>query len=120
MAWGGGPAGARADRGRGSSAGGDPAGMGSPDPGRGAAGDQQSLLHALGDDDPAEVQAGTADRIRRLITEAGDDLRTKPEPREWSVLQCIGHPADAEMVMGTRYRFVLAQDEPEIIGYDQD
>jgi len=94
--------------------------MASPDPVREATAYQQSLLNALGDDDPADVQAGTPDRIRRLIAAAGDDLRTKPEPGEWSVLECIGHVADGEMVMGTRYRFVLAQDEPEIIGYDQD
>ena len=94
--------------------------MTSPDPVRDAQAYQQSLLDALGDDDPAEAQATTPDRIRRLIAASGPDLRTKPAPREWSVLACIGHVTDAEIVMSARYRWVLAHDEPELIGYDQD
>ena len=94
--------------------------MTSPDPVSEARAYQAMLLAALGDDDPSEVQQGTPARIRRLIADAGDDLRTRPEPTEWSVLECIGHAADAETVMSARYRWVLAHDEPELIGYDQD
>jgi len=94
--------------------------MTSPDPVREARAYQESLLAALGDDDPAEAQASTPDRIRQLIADAGDDIRTKPAPREWSVLECIGHVTDAETVMSARYRWVLSHDEPELIGYDQD
>jgi hypothetical protein len=94
--------------------------MRSPDPVREAQAYQQSLLDALGDDDPAEAQATTPARIRRLVAEAGSDLPSKPAPGEWSVLECIGHVTDAETVMSARYRWVLAHDEPELIGYDQD
>lgn len=94
--------------------------MTSPDPVHQAQAYQQSLLDALGHDDPAVAQATTPDRIRRLIAAAGPDLRTKPAPREWSVLECIGHVTDAETVMSARYRWVLAHDQPELIGYDQD
>ena len=94
--------------------------MTSPDPVRQAAAYQRSLLDALGDDDPAEAQASTPARIRRLITDAGDDLRTRPEPKEWSVLECVGHVLDGEIVMTGRYRWVLSHDEPELVGYDQD
>ena len=55
-----------------------------------------------------------------MILEAGADLRTRPGPGEWSVLECIAHLADAEIVMSGRYRFVLAHQEPPLIGYDQD
>ncbi len=92
----------------------------SPDPIRDAAAYQASLLAALGDDDPAEVQSGTADAIRALVAEAGSDLRTRPAPDEWSVLGCVDHIVDAEVVMAGRYRWTLAHDAPEIIGYDQD
>jgi hypothetical protein len=92
----------------------------SPDPVTQAAAYQRMLLDALGSDDPAVAQAQTPARIRALIADAGDDLRTRPEPAEWSVLECIGHVADAEIVMAGRYRFVLAHDKPELIGYDQD
>jgi hypothetical protein len=94
--------------------------MTTPDPISQAAAYQAHLLGALGDDDPGEVQATTPAAIRALIDEAGDDLRTRPEPREWSVLGCIDHIVDAELVMAARYRWVIAHDEPEIVGYDQD
>jgi hypothetical protein len=81
---------------------------------------QQSLLAALGDDDPAEVQAVGPANARALVEEAGEHLRTRPAPREWSVLLCLAHIADAELVMAGRYRWVLAHDRPELIGYDQD
>jgi DinB superfamily len=91
-----------------------------PDPVRDAAAYQQLLLAALGDDDPAEVQAATPAAIRQLILDAGPALRSRPEPGEWSVLGCIDHIVDAETVMAGRYRWVIAHDEPEIVGYDQD
>ena len=94
--------------------------MTSPDPIRDAAAYQRSLLDALGADDPAAAQATTPAAIRALVAEAGPDLRTRPEPGEWSVLGCLTHIADAELVMAGRYRWVVAHDEPEIIGYDQD
>jgi hypothetical protein len=91
-----------------------------PDPVSQAAAYQQMLLSALGDDDPAEVQSrGPAD-ARALVVDAGADLRTRPAPREWSALLCVAHLADAEVVMAGRYRWVLAHDQPELIGYDQD
>ena len=81
---------------------------------------QTSLLTALGDADPADVQARTPAAIRALMTETAADLRTRPEPGEWSVYQCIGHIVDAELVIAGRYRWILAHDEPDILPYDQD
>ncbi len=93
--------------------------MSVPDPVRQAAAYQAMLLAALGDDDPAEVQATTPATLRALLAEAGDDLKTQPSPGEWSVLECVGHILDGELVMAARYRWVLAEDEPQIVGYDQ-
>ncbi len=90
-----------------------------PDPVADAAAYQASLLAALSDDDPAEVQAGTAAVIRAMLVEAGPDVRTPPEPGEWSVLECIGHLADGELVVSGRYRWIIAEDTPAIVGYDQ-
>jgi len=80
---------------------------------------RESLLDALGDDDPAVAQTETARAIRDLIAESGDRLRIRPEPGEWSVLECIGHICDAELVVAARVRWILAEDEPELVGYDQ-
>jgi len=92
----------------------------SPDPVTQAAAYQRSLLDALGDDDPAAAMAETPAILRALFADAGDDLRTRPEAREWSVLQVAGHIADAELVVAGRLRWILAHDRPEILPYDQD
>jgi DinB superfamily len=81
---------------------------------------QRLLLDALGDDDPADAQAGTAGALRDLAVEAGDDLRTAPDPGEWSVLECVGHIVDSELIASVRYRWILAHDRPPLVPYDQD
>ena len=81
---------------------------------------RELLLGLLGEDDPAVVQDGTAARLRALVQEAGDRLRDRPEPGEWSVIECIGHLVDGEIVVSGRIRWILAEDEPDIVGYDQD
>jgi hypothetical protein len=74
----------------------------------------------LGDDDPAEVQAGTPERWRSLVGDAADRVSTRPDVSEWSAIECLAHAVDAEVVSAARYRWVLAHDEPPLIGYDQD
>ncbi len=78
------------------------------------------LLGALGADDPAVVQAETPARVASLIREAGPRLRIRPAPGEWSVIECLGHLVDGELVVSGRSRWILAEDEPDIVGYDQD
>src|SRR6266478_3344427 len=94
--------------------------MTSPDPIAQATAYQQSLLAALGDEDPAEAQAQAPAAIRTMLADAGSHLGVRPAPREWSALLCLAHIADAEVVMTGRYRWTLAHDRPELIGYDQD
>ena len=81
---------------------------------------QRQLLGLLGDDDPAEVQRETGARLRSVLLDAGPDLRRRPAPQEWSVLELLGHLADAEIVLAGRYRWVISQDQPALLGYDQD
>ena len=92
----------------------------SPDPVDEPAEYQQHLLRLLGDDDPAEVQRGTPAALRQLVEGSGDLIAVRPEPTEWSVLECVGHILDAEIVCGGRYRWIIAHDEPPLVGYDQD
>jgi hypothetical protein len=91
-----------------------------PDPITEAAAYQRHLVGLVGDEDPADVQATAADAWRSLIREAGARVAERPEPYEWSVLECLGHATDAEVVCSGRYRWILAHDEPPLIGYDQD
>src|SRR3989337_1947843 len=92
----------------------------SPDPVAEASASQEPLLALLGGDDPAVVQAATPATWRSLVAEAGARVAERPEPEEWSVLECLGHAADAEIVSAGRYRWSVAHDEPPLIGYDQD
>ena len=94
--------------------------MVSPDPVTQGAAYQRLLLDLLGNDDPAAVQEATLGRIEDLVKDAGAELRRRPAPREWSVLELLGHLVDAEMVVSGRYRWALSQDQPALLGYDQD
>jgi hypothetical protein len=78
------------------------------------------LLGLLGADDPAVVATTTADRMRELVAAAGTRLRDRPAPTEWSVIECLGHLLDSELVTSARIRWIVAEDEPDIVGYDQD
>ena len=91
-----------------------------PDPVEEPAEYQRFLLAKLGGDDPGDVQAGTPAALRELFRQAGDRLRVRPAPSEWSVLEAAGHMLDAEVVASARYRWILSEDEPRLAGYDQD
>jgi hypothetical protein len=97
----------------------DPAG-GPVDPVRSPDAYRREILSWLGDDEPAAVQGATVARMRELVRLAGDRLRDRPEPLEWSVIECIGHLVDSEVIASARIRWILAEDEPDIVGYDQD
>ena len=81
---------------------------------------RRSILAALGDDDPVEAQTGAVAQMRGLVADAGPLIGTRPEPNEWSVLECIGHIVDSELIGSVRYRWILAEDRPPLVGYDQD
>ena len=81
---------------------------------------QRLLLDLVGDRDPAELQAGFGALLSREIEAAGPNLRKRPEPAEWSPLECVGHVVDAEIVYASRYRLILTHDRPTLVGYDQD
>ena len=81
---------------------------------------QQQLLTLLGKDDPARVMEDTEPLLRTVLGDAASDLRKRPAPAEWSVLELLGHLVDAETVMSGRFRWTVSQDEPPLLGYDQD
>ncbi len=92
----------------------------SPDPVSAPKAYQDLLVSLVGDDDPADVQAETVPLIRELLADAGADTDRRPEDSEWSVSECLAHMLDAELVVSGRYRWILAHDRPELVGYDQD
>jgi hypothetical protein len=86
-----------------------------------AAGYVRALLDLLGSEDPFAVLEALVPWLERRT--AGLDasaLRRAEAPGKWSVIDVIQHLADAELVMGFRFRMVLTENQPEIQGYDQD
>lgn len=81
---------------------------------------RKPVVDALGRDDPLDVQEAEVAAWRELIDRADGDVRARPAEGEWSVLECLGHMADSELVTSARYRWVLAENEPPLQGYDQE
>jgi hypothetical protein len=82
---------------------------------------QRELLALLGTNDPLEVMAETPGTFaKRVAALPGEAVARRPAPREWSVAELLGHLWDAEIAYSFRARAILAQDQPRLIGYDQD
>ncbi len=47
-------------------------------------------------------------------------VRWRPSPEHWTVHEIVLHCADSEANAHMRLRYLLAEREPQIIGYDQD
>jgi hypothetical protein len=51
---------------------------------------------------------------------AGPDIRQRPAPAVWSVLEYGGHCRDVYLVFAGRLALMLDQDDPEFANWDQD
>src|SRR2546423_13726590 len=49
-----------------------------------------------------------------------DALQWKPGPDRWSAHEIVVHCADSETNAHMRLRYLIAEPEPLIVGYDQD
>lgn len=58
--------------------------------------------------------------IRALEGIPTNKLTAHPIPGKWSAAEIIHHLADSEMNSALRLRRLLAEDNPLIVGYDQD
>jgi len=60
-------------------------------------------------------------RLRDALAVVPDEaVRWRPRPGRWSVHEVVCHCADSEMNGAARIRYLVAQKEPTILGYDQD
>lgn len=76
----------------------------------------------MGDQDALTVLAETSQRLRDLTQGLSDaQLRSRPEPKRWSLMEQIAHLSDVEIVIGFRTRAILgAPDGVAIAAFDQD
>lgn len=80
-----------------------------------------AVLDLLGDRDPVDVLSRTPSTLPQAIEGLSrEQLRQPEQPGKWSIGQVLQHLADSEVVWAWRMRLILAQDRPQITGYDQD
>jgi hypothetical protein len=82
---------------------------------------QREMLALLEGQDPVAVLAATPLTFRERTSGLSEDLLgRRPAPGEWSVAELLGHLWDSEIAAAFRARLILAQDKPQLTGYDQD
>ncbi|MDQ6747124.1 MAG: DinB family protein [Candidatus Dormibacteraeota bacterium] len=81
---------------------------------------RREMFRLAGEADPSEAMSGMPMALRELVVDAGEHLRARPAEGEWSALELVGHMLDAEVVVGSRLRQILAEDRPQLAGFDQD
>jgi uncharacterized damage-inducible protein DinB len=75
----------------------------------------------LGDQEPLEVLAATAEKLTALAGKIGPQkIETSPEPGKWSAREILCHLADCEIAFGFRLRQTLAEDNHTIQPFDQE
>ena len=63
-------------------------------------------------DGPARLKAA-------LATVPGEALRWRPDPGQWSAHEVVVHCADSETNAAARIRYLAAEADPVILGYDE-
>lgn len=82
---------------------------------------QKKLLDLLGSRDPFDVLSSTPDVVARFVREnSAAKMRTRPFSGKWTPNEIIGHFVDTEIVYGFRVRLIFCEDNPTILGMDQD
>jgi hypothetical protein len=82
----------------------------------------QRLRGYVGSKDPLQSMQETLTVLTGLIEGAPQEIvSVRPAPGKWSVAEIVAHLADAELVTGFRYRFIVgADDGVSVPAYDQD
>jgi crotonobetainyl-CoA:carnitine CoA-transferase CaiB-like acyl-CoA transferase len=60
-------------------------------------------------------------RLRAALASVPPEaLQWRPKPGEWSAHEVVGHCADSETNAYARIRYLVAEKQPAIVGYDQE
>ena len=68
----------------------------------------------------AQYRDGYRAVAEALLKITDEELDARQAPGRWSAREIVHHLADSEMTAAIRIRRLLAEDHPEIKGYDQD
>ncbi|MBL7648175.1 MAG: DinB family protein [Candidatus Hydrogenedentes bacterium] len=81
----------------------------------------KTMMDYLGDREPFSVFEATPSALRAAAEAVSEDkLRTPEAPGKWSVLNVVQHLAHVELVLGTRFRIVLAEEGSPLAAMDPD
>lgn len=82
---------------------------------------RENLFKLLGERNPLEVLAETASTLTDIVRRySAAVLRTRPYEGKWTANEVIGHLTDSEWVYGYRLRLILCEDNPKLVGTNQD
>ncbi len=71
--------------------------------------------------DPIQMQRDAVTVITDLLTgRSEEELRRRPSPGKWSVVEILAHLADDELVTAWRYRQMIERSGCELSAFDQD
>jgi hypothetical protein len=68
----------------------------------------------------AQYRDGYAEVMRALEGASDAELDRRPAPGKWTAREIVHHLADSEMTSAIRLRRLIAEDNPVIVGYDQE
>ena len=68
----------------------------------------------------AQYEAGPSRLAQALAAVPADARQWRPAPGEWSAHEVVCHCADSEHNASLRIRYLVAEREPLIVGYDQE
>lgn|SRR5687767_3353105 len=68
----------------------------------------------------AMYRDGYAAVVEALLKITPEELEARRAPGRWNAREIVHHLADSEMTSAIRLRRLLAEDRPQIQGYDQD
>ena len=81
----------------------------------------RAVLELLGDREPLLVLREMPSALARAVAGLSvTQLRQPERPGKWSINQILQHLADSDVVWAWRMRLILAQERPQLTGYDQD
>jgi hypothetical protein len=82
---------------------------------------REKLFNLLANRDPIEVLGQTASTLAGIVARhPAEVLRGRAIQEKWTPNEIIGHLTDSEWIYGYRFRLILCEDEPAILGYRQD
>ena len=82
---------------------------------------REKMFKLLANRDPLEVLAQTASALADIVGKhSATVLRARPFEGKWTPNEIIGHLTDSEWVYGYRLRLILCENDPTILGTNQD